>query len=229
MTDPLDDALNAVSSLARLDELWALDTLDPRKRVTRVRVHGRGGKAHVSVDLDNGEWIEFDPLGSYSSPARMNFEIAAQTGAKPKLKAPDVQEVVTLLYWLGDHRELVETADRAWELGAEYLREATLCDVHMGDQESRWHAFSQINGRSDRHDTVLHDVDTGSRYVRTQWFTDYLRARSDVGEAAKMRAELERRGWKKAGNEGRVKATDPSFPRTLQWAFLIVPRDWEQQ
>ena len=50
----------ATPSLERLGGLWALDTLEPTKRVTRVRVHGRGGKAHVRVDLDNGEWIELD-------------------------------------------------------------------------------------------------------------------------------------------------------------------------
>ena len=112
----------------------------------------------------------------------MNFEIAAQAGSKPALKAPDVQEVVTLLYRLGDHSEAIETADRAWELGAEYLREATLGDVQMGDQASRWQAFCQLNGGDVRHDTVLHDLDTGSRYVRTQWLMEYLRVRSDVGE-----------------------------------------------
>ena len=227
MNDPLDGALADVGSRERLAELFDLGSIS--RQITRVRVHGRGGKAHVRVDLDNGEWIELDPLGSYSSPAKMNFEIAAQVGSRPSLKAPEVQEVVTLIFSLGEHYEAVELADRAWELGAEYLRGAVLCDVHMGDQGSRWEAFCHLD-RADRRDTVvLHDLDTGSRYVRTQWFAEYLRSRSDVGEATRMRAELERHGWKKAATEGRIKATDPSFPRTLQWAFLIVPKDWEQQ
>lgn len=227
--DELEETLAATASLERLDELWALGALSTPKHATRVRVHGRGGKAHVRVDLDNHERIELDPLGSYSTPQKMNFEIAAQAGSRPTLKGPDVQEVVTLLYWLGEHYESVEIADRAWELGAEYLRTAVMCDVQMGDQGSRWEAFCHLGAEGASHATILHDLDTGRRYVRTHWFSEYLRSRSDVGEAAKMRAELERHGWKKAGTEGRVKATDPNFPRTLQWAFLIVPKDWEQQ
>ena len=79
--------MEASSSLEHLDALWALDSLPIPKQITRVRVHGRGGKADVRIDLDNGEWIELDPLGSYSSPAKMKFEISAQAGSKPKLTA----------------------------------------------------------------------------------------------------------------------------------------------
>lgn len=228
--DVLDEVLNEVeasASRARLGELLALASVG--RQITRVRVYGRGGKAHVRLDLDNGERIVLDPLGSYSSPAKMNFEIASQAGCKPTLKAGDLQEVVTLLYWLGEHYDASETADRAWELGAEYLRGAVLCDVDMGDQASRWRAFCLLDAKDTKHNTVLLDT-TGSRYVRTQWFMEHLRGRSDVGESAALRAELERGGWKKPGTEGRVKATDPQFPRrTLQWAFLIVPDEWEDQ
>ena len=190
--------------------------------MTRVRVHGRSGKAHVRVDLDNGEWIELDPVGSYSSPAKMNFEIAAQAGSKPALKALDVQEVVTLLYWLGDHSEAIKTADRAWELGAEYLREATLGDVQMGDQASRWQAFCQLNGGDVRHDTVLRQIfDTGSRYVRTQWLMEYLRVRARRRRGGQDgHPRLERFGWKRAGTEGRVKATDPELPEVAPVGVL---------
>jgi hypothetical protein len=75
--------------------------------------------------------------------------------------------------------------------------------------------------------TVLQDVKTGKRYVRSQWLTDYLRARSDPGEAGAMKVDLERSGWAKAGTEGRIKATNPQFGESLTWAFLIVPKGWE--
>jgi hypothetical protein len=230
MNDPLEDVLTEVESTAsreRLGELLGLSEVN--RTLRRVRVHGRGGRAYVRLDLDNGDRIEFDPLGSYSSPSKMNFEIASQTGARPKLKGPDVQEVVTLIYWLGEREEASQTADRAWELGAEYLREAVLCDVEMGDQASRWRAFSHLDAKGTRRHTVLHDLKTGSRYVRTQWLMEYLRSRSDAGESAALRSELERGGWRKAGTDGRVKETAPEFGKTLQWAFLIVPEGWEHQ
>ena len=81
----------------------------------------------MRIDLDNGEWIELDPLGSYSTPAKMKFEISAQAGSKPRLDGDDVQEIVTLIFWLGEHYETIATADRAWELGADYLR--ALCSA----------------------------------------------------------------------------------------------------
>ena len=79
------DGVEAGTLRGRLAELFDLGSV--RRQVTRVRVHGRGGKAWVRIDLDNGEWIELDPLGSYSSPAKMKFEISAQTGSKPSSTA----------------------------------------------------------------------------------------------------------------------------------------------
>lgn len=228
MTD-LERELTEAGSRERLAELLALAPLG--RQVVRVRVHGRGGKACVRMDLDDGEWIELDPLGSYSSPAKMNFEIAAQVGSRPALKAPDVQEVVALIFWLGEHYETIQTADRAWELGAEYLRDVVLGDVDMSDQASRWQAFEVLD-RPDvkaRRNAVLHDVKTEKRYVRTQWLVEYLRTRCDPGEAGTMKADLERQGWKKTGSAGRIKATHPTMPRSLTWAFLIVPEGWENQ
>jgi hypothetical protein len=229
-TDALDDMLDDVEAQPvreRLEKL--LDIGSIHTRIGRIRVHGRGGRAQVRIELDNGERIEFDPFGSYSSPAKMNFEVSSQVGSKPRLKKPDdVQEVARLIFWLGDHYESIATADRAWELGAEYLRAATLCDVDMSNQETRWRAFDHLRAPGTKHDTVLLDKG-GSRYVRTQWVMEYIRARCDTGEAAAMRSELERHGWSKAGGEGRIKATHPEFPRSLVWAFLIVPEGWEDR
>ena len=233
-SDAVNEALGEVEATAacfeRLAHLFGLDEID--RTATRVQVNGRGGKTHVRVYLDNRGWIEFDPFGSYSTPTKMSFEIAAQAGSKPRIKKPeDVREVATLIFWLGEHYEAIQTADRAWELGAEYLRGAVLCDVDMNDQRSRWRGFEHLDRKDAKHkrDTILHDTKTGSRYVRTQWFVQYLRDHSDAGEAGPMKIQRERHGWKKAGREGRIKATDPEFERSLIWAFLIVPAGWENQ
>ena len=156
-----------------------------------------------------------DPLGSSSSPAKLGLELASQAGATPTLKAPDVQKAAKLFYLLGDHREAGEIADRAWELGAEYLRTAVIADVVMADQESRWKAFVALDTRTGPDDLVLVDSKTGTRYVRTQWFTDYLRMRCAPGEPAALVTTLERLGWTKAGTEGRSKQPTPTSTETF--------------
>lgn len=229
MSETLEDVLTEVEKRGRLGELFDLRRVG--RSVDRVQVHGRGGKAFVRIDLDNGERLEFDPFGSYSTAAKMNFEVSAQAGSKPSLKAADVQEVATLIFGLGEHYEAIETADRAWELGAEYLRAAVTCDVDMSEQASRWQAFGHLE-RPDvkaRRDVVLVDSKTGGRYVRTQWLVEYLRGKCDTGEAGEMKKQLERLGWRKSGSEGRIKATPPTVGRPLQWAFLIVPEGWEDK
>jgi hypothetical protein len=104
----------------------------------------------------------------------------------------------------------------------------------MDDQASRWKAFEALERWRDARncrdqEAVLLNAGTGGRYVRTQWFTEYLRGRSNPGETAALMTELERLGSSKAGSEGRIKATEPGFGRTSQWAFLIVPNGWEDQ
>ena len=211
----------------RLADLFDLGSV--KRQIVRVRVHGRGGKAHVRIDLDNGDRIEFDPFSSVWQPAKMKYEISAQAGSEPKPNGDGVQEIVKLIFWLGEHYADVQTTDQAWELGAEYLRKGVPGDVDMSDQASRWKAFQSLVTREGRlSDMILHDTATGKRYVRSDWLTGYLRARGDPGEAAELKKALGRQGWRKPGTEGRIKATDPAgLKPPLIWAFLIVPKGWE--
>jgi hypothetical protein len=206
-------ASDPVGTLEQLNALLALDQVD--KRIDRVQVYGRGGRAHVCLYLDDGGRIVLDPLGACASPAKLSLELASQAGATPTLKSQDVQQAVRLFYVLGDHHQAGEIADRAWELGAEYLRAAVVAEVKMDDQASRWAAFVALD-KSKRDDVVLVDQ-TGTRYVRTQWFTEHLRNRSGPGEPAALTNELERLGWSKAGREGRIKATQPGVPDGPEW------------
>lgn len=220
-------AEDAAASLEQLNVLLALDQAG--KRIDGVRVFGRGSKAHVCLHLDDGSRIVLDPLGSCSSPAKLSLEVASQAGATPTLKTPDVLQAVKLFYLLGEHHDAGEIADRAWEFGAEYLRAAVIAEVDMNDQASRWQAFSRLDHKDTPTTVVLHDQKTGVRYVRTQWFTEYLRTQTGPGEPAALIIELERLGWTKAGSEGRIKATEPEFGKNLQWAFLMVPAGWEHR
>lgn len=221
----LDDVLADVETHGDLEALIGLKV---ERTIRRVQVHGKGGKAYVRIDLDNRDYIEFDPLGSFSTPQKMNYELSAQ-GCKPALKAGDPQTVARLIHTLGQHYEANQHRDRAWELGAQYLQEAVTVDVDMSAQGSRWQAFAYLDTKLARaaRNAVLVDSKTGNRYVRTQWLVEYLRRKSDIGDALKLKAQLERTGWKRSGSEGRIKATEPGFPtHQLQWAFLIVPPQW---
>ncbi len=214
----------AVASLKELSEVLGLDQVG--KRIDRVQVFGRGGRAHVCLYLDDGGRIVLDPLGACSSAPKLNLELAAQAGAKPGLVAARVQDAVSLIYLLGEHQEAGELAPRAWELGAEYLRTAAVAEVEMADQASRWEGFAMLD-KTQRQDIVLYDVKAGVRYVRAQWLMEHLRSRTNPGEPAAMMTELERLGWAKSGTEGRIKATEPQFGKTLQWAFYSVRDGWE--
>jgi hypothetical protein len=215
----------AVPSLGELAELLGLTGIG--KQLDTVRVIGRGGRARAFLHLDDGDQIVLDPLGAYGSPAKLALELALQTGARPQLKMPDLLEAMRLVYLLAEHRDASEVADQAYELACEYLANAVHVDVEMADQASRWRAFEWLH-RSKR-DAFLADLQTGKRYVRAQWFVDFLRVRTAPGEPERIVRELETLGWAKPGREGRVAFTRPGFKDTLQWSFLVVPTGWEDQ
>jgi hypothetical protein len=224
----------AAEAIASVDELTGLLGLDAiGKRIDTVKVFGRGSRAAARILLDNGERIVLDPLGAFSAGIKMTVELALQVGASPALKVPEVTRIMVLLYHLADHVQELEDEDRAWDHGVSYLRAAPVEGVRMGDQASRWEAFSLLANRTPQPPSaaarglVLVDVDTGDRYVRAQWFGLHVREVAGVGDADKALRLMPALGWAKPGSEGRVKATRPGFRDTLQWAFFIVPTGWE--
>lgn len=211
---------------AKLDDLADLFNLGAiRERIARVEVYGRGTGGGAYLHLEGGSVIEFDPLRSVGSAAKMSQELATQAGVSATLKAVDVTKAFALIYWLGEHHKTTRMADMAWELGADYLRTAAEAEVDMGDQMERWRAFSYLS-ESGSSDVVLLDRKAGRRYVRTKPFVGYLRANSAPGEHVEHLAALERDGWTRSGTLGRIKATQPGGRRTLAWAFHIVPVGW---
>ena len=95
-----------------------------------------------------------------------------------------------------------------------------LCDVDMGDQASRWRGVLHLDAPSGAGGTPsCRTWRPESRYVRTQWLMEYLRGRSDVGEAARMRAELQRTAGN-AGQEGGSRRPIRASPRP---AALGIP------
>lgn len=220
--EPADDATGATGSLAELSDLLGLDEVG--KHIDQVRMFGRGSTAIAHILLDGGERILLDPLGKFTTASKLSAEIRLQAGAPVNLKWEDVLQTLSLIYHLADHHESVETVELASEVALEYLRNAAVAEVDMSNQESRWKAFSHLD-RAGRTDIVLLDSETGVRYVRTGWFSEYLRSKLGPPDAA-LRALLAA-GWRKRGSEGEVKATSPKLKSALKFRFYEVPKGWE--
>jgi hypothetical protein len=215
---------DAIASLDELDALLGLANVG--KHIDVVRIYGRGSNAIAHIHLDHDDRIVLDPIGKFSTINKLSAELALQAGAEPTLNAPGVLRALALLHKLADHHHNIETEDRAWELGAEYLRSAVTGDVVMDDQASRWQAFAALEA-SGRTDLVLADTATGIRYVRTGWFEAYVRAQTGSPPDAVSRAMCAL-GWTKHGAQGRIKATEPKLGGSLHWKFYCVPKDWEK-
>ncbi|UGS34248.1 hypothetical protein [Capillimicrobium parvum] len=102
----------------------------------------------------------------------------------------------------------------------------------MKDQASRWRAFAQLArvdapGGPPRH--ALEDPATGLRYVRAEWFGEFVAEKTGPGIADAVVRAMPPLGWTKPGREGRVKATQPGGRQTLQWAFFVIPVAWEDR
>jgi hypothetical protein len=106
----------------------------------------------------------------------------------------------------------------------------------MDDQASRWEAFHELEQMGRRvgepggvSGVVLEDQTTRLRYVRVQWFGDWVRQRSGPGEVDAVLRRMTELGWTKPNSEGRIKATRPGFRDQRGWAFFVVPPGWENR
>jgi hypothetical protein len=214
---------DADAMTAELTKLLGLDAIG--REIDGVQVFGRGTRAIVHIDLDNGERIVLDPVGAFTTINKLTAELALTVGASPTLKASDVTRVLVLIKKLGRHFEAFETEDVAWEIARDYLRAAPLAEIDMSDQAQRWAGFCKLEA-SAAQNIVLEDTSTGERFVRVGWITAYARIRS--GQAEPILRALRALGWTKRGSEGRIKATQPGLGNTLNFKFFVVPKGWEE-
>lgn len=230
---------DAVETAKRLGDLLDLGSVG--LSVTGAVIHGRGSKASADLLLSNGETVMFETLREFAQQTKLTVEIAATTGARPKLNQAHAIEAVTLLRQLAEHRRTFDEDDIATEWGVSYLQEADRLDLDINNQAERWAAFSQLAGIEPAmvaHATgvtlaaanvVLHHVD-GTRFVRCGWFYAHARAQ-DVGlSQAQVAHRMERVGWNRRGSRGAIKATAPGgLAGELSWNFYMVPPGWEQR
>lgn len=231
----LPDPMTAAEQITAL-----LDLPSVGLRIRGARIVGRGSSASADVFLSDNTTLTFETLRDVGNATRLALEVAACTGATPKLKATQAIRAVALLRALAEHHTTATTDDLTIEWCHAYLQDADVLDTTMSDQQQRWAAFSRLdaidpyasarqNGGSLGAGTVLRDVD-GSRYVRTGWFRDYVRAGHDnTASPQQITQRVERVGWTRRGSRGAIKATRPGHTGALLWSFYIVPNGWEDR
>jgi len=200
-----------------------------RKATARVVFTTKGGN---ELDLDSWK-------AATGSPATLAQEIGTQLEVEVTLKKEDIKRLNVLVGKFCELRATWSLRDRAKELGQMFLQQAETLSVDLADTADRWGAFKRMHDR----DPVAHAKEqagsvassyivlldaTGKRYVRIQWFVDYVKANAVSGTAAAILDHIEEPGnWNRIQNKkSRMKATDPRTKEEIQQIFYEVPEGW---
>ncbi len=233
MTSARPDPMTAAEGIAGILDLGSVGL-----HVTGARIVGRGGSASADLYLSDGSAIVFERLRDAGKATTLAVEVAACTGATPKISGPQALRVVALLRALADHEAAFDADELAREWGTSFLQEAVTVDLNMADQAQRWAAFVEL-GKIDpvalraageapsiaAASRVLRHED-GTRYVRTGWFRSHVRGEEAIS-STELANRMRRVGWHRRGDTGRIKATRVDLPGELVWTFYRVPKDWE--
>ncbi len=209
--------------------------------VVDVQMFGRGPSASVDLQL-SGDLKLTIGFGDITKPPALTTHLAS-IGIARTFTGKDAALVGALISRLARHHETESEDSVAREWGCEFLRLAAIGEVNLDDQAERWRAFSALEHRNPASDcgedrsahalasvsVVLVDPGTGVRLVRCGWFLSYVRR--EVGgmySPASLGTQMERVGWQRSGSEGRIKATCPGAPRSLNWRFYTVPQGWDE-
>lgn len=230
----------AVDHAAALTAALGLDTIG--RKVVGASIFGRGPDALVDVLLDNGERIAFARYADITKPVLLNATLITTLGVPAAINGAVATAIAVAIHQLAKHHAEADEDAAVQEFGVENLRFSPSIDVAMGDQAKRWTAFAalaRMNPASDAGEdrsaaayaaacTILVDAETGTRYVRAGWFQAFVKR--EVGgmySPARLAQAMLRVGWTRPGSQGRVKATNPTDGRTLQWPFYTVAAGWE--
>jgi hypothetical protein len=207
--------------------------------ITGALLSGHGASARVAIDLSTGERMEFDSLREMANLSVLRAELVACTGALPALKREQAYQAVALVRGLASWEKTQTAADYAFDWGVSYLQEAKVLEAELQDQAQRWAAFEHLarcEPYTEGHrvflsaaSVVLMDATDGARWVRSSWFHSHVRQQDRLYSQAQVAARMAEVGWGRRGASGRIKATCPSRPQALGWAFFAVPAGWENR
>lgn len=227
------DPISAAEQLVEILDLGSVGLT-----ITGARIVGRGGSASADLNLSDGSTLTFERLRDVGKPGVLAVEVAACTGATPKLNGPQALRAIALLRALAEHEAAFDGDQVAREWGTSFLQEATVVDLDMADQAQRWGAFAELAAidpvamRAAGEATSIASAcrvlrhENGTRYVRTGWFRAHVRAEESIS-STELANRMSRVGWARRGQSGRVKAIRPDLPGELIWTFYSVPEGWE--
>lgn len=207
----------------QLAELLGLDIADIT--VTGATLYGQGGAATLTIQLSNGNTLEFDPARAMIRPQTLLAELAISARVNPALKQDHCGRALTLACSIAKaYREMTEL-EQARDWGCTYLQAACTIDVDTADQAHRWGAFAALRDRDPEStgNIVLRDRDE-SRLARTGWFLQFVRTFAPRVSHTRLPVLMEQTGWERSR---RIKATHPTARDTLVWSFYTVPAGWE--
>jgi hypothetical protein len=227
------------SAAEQLTALLDLESGYPGLRVVGARVVGSGGRASADIYLSDGAVMTFESLREMATAKLLALEVAAVTGASPRLNQAQAIRAVALLRGLATHQLAATTDELSREWGLTFLQSAQVIDAGMDDQRQRWAAFSEIQrrdpvaaaraeGTSVAVASVVLRHHDGTRFVRAGWFRAHVRSEDMTVSPQEIAQRMQRVGWKRRGDEGLIKATRPDNPGSLAWRFYTVAAGWEE-
>jgi hypothetical protein len=223
------------------EELAGLLGLPDGLTIASARTTGppRDSRASADITFSDGSTVTFDTLSDFANPNRLAVQLGAAIGVAPILKRPEALQAMVLLRAIAEHEETATADDIALEWGTTYLQSAETLTIDMDDQAERWAAFERLERRDPWAEArerpcglahaglvlVHHD---GTRFVRTGWFNAFARSQDvNAGGNADIAQRMERVGWRRRGQRGRIKATPVGRPGQLAWSFFVVEKGWE--
>jgi hypothetical protein len=68
----------------------------------------------------------------------------------------------------------------------------------------------------------------GTRFVRAGWFRAHVRHEDVTVSPHEIAQRMERVGWERRGQEGKIKAPRPDLPGAVIFRFYTVAASWEE-
>jgi hypothetical protein len=203
---------------------------------------GRKATAHVVFTTRSGAELDLDSWkASTSTPVVLAQEIGVQLGVEVTLKKENIKRLNVLIGKFCELCAVTTIDDRARDLGMVFLRDAEPLPVDMKDQKERWSAIQKIkdtdptslaraNSKTIAASSLVLVGKDGRRYVKVQWFIDFVKASAVGSTGAAILERTEKVGWARPNSQGKVKFTNPTAggePAYLFEVFYEVPEGWE--
>jgi len=210
-------------------------------------IHGwrskKGASCRVVFTTRSGATLDLESWKSATTSARvLNQEIAIQLGVEAGITKEGVARLNVLMGKFCLLAESMTADQRARELGERFLEDAEQRVLDWDDMRQRWNAFMEMRQRHPAakakldgtsiaaESMVLVDRASGKRYVRVQWFVDYVKANVPSGQVVATVEAIEKPGWWSRPNRaGKFKAPHPDGGKASYTVMFEVPADWETE